>query len=376
MNLARGLAAVGDNVSCFSYTRREESREITSRAEDGHLAITRLGYAFWRYHHTNVILPRLNRVSEEVAAVLGRPIEIWHLHHPSSLVIATSLALRLRSGSPLVFTTHDPLFAAGWRPVISVRRVGLLREANWREWPELALRCLPYNLADKIISLSNHERELLLRSGFSPQKVAVIPHGVRRIQQVRGIREMLGLEDKFLILTVARFVKQKGHKYLIRAMPTVLKHADAHFLMIGTETALLPELISEARKFKVDGRITFLTSVSNEDLARAYNDCDIFVLPSLYESFGLVLLEAMSCGKPVVAFESGSTSEIINQMKDGIVVPRGDSDELAKAILLLAGNRSLRDSMGSAASSKVSERFAWPLIVSKTREVYEEALRR
>ena len=121
----------------------------------------------------------------------------------------------------------------------------------------------------------------------------------------------------------------------------------------------------------------FIDLLSDDELIQLYSACDLFVLPSLYESFGLVTVEAMACGKPVVATSTGVVPELALDGEGGIMVPPGDARELAKAIIMLL---SLKDEDRKMIARRnrglVEARFSIAAWADKQTEVYDRALSR
>jgi len=262
------------------------------------------------------------------------------------------------------------------RPVAtraSISKLGHFRPMT--RLPEMLFRSAPYLISDRIIALTNFEKRTLIASGLEPKKVVVIPHGVRRSPLKTGLREKLGIGDKMLVLTVARFVKQKGHAYLIQAIPRITKRHDVHFLMIGSQTTNLRELVALSKQLGVESHVTFMASASSDDVAAAYHESDVFVLPSLYESFGIAALEAMAAGMPVLATRVGGVPEIVEDMRTGILVRPADPAALAERIEALLGNSELRSELGNAAREVASDRYQWKEIAERTQNVYEELLK-
>ncbi|MCX8195275.1 MAG: glycosyltransferase family 4 protein [Candidatus Micrarchaeota archaeon] len=174
-------------------------------------------------------------------------------------------------------------------------------------------------------------------------------------------KEKFGLK-KTTVLSVARFVTQKGLKYLIRAM----KQVDAHLFLLGRGPEL-SNLQREVEAAKIEATI-YTERLSNEDMALLYAACDVFVLPSLWEPFGMVVAEAMATGKPVVASKIGGIPEIVEDGKSGILVPTHDENAIAKAINFLLDNPKKARRMGIEGRKRVEQNFTW----DKTAKAYEK----
>src|SRR5208282_4219634 len=169
-----------------------------------------------------------------------------------------------------------------------------------------------------------------------------------------------------LLLSVGRMVEYKGYRYLIHAMSTV----NATLLLIG-EGPERERLEADARRLGVEDRVAFLGKVDN--ISPYYQACDIFVLPSITrnEAFGLVQLEAMPCGNPVVNthLRSGVPFVWANGLT-GITVPPADSDSLARVINRLLDDPGRRMTYGEAGMRRVKEEFSLRQMVDRTVELY------
>lgn len=172
-------------------------------------------------------------------------------------------------------------------------------------------------------------------------------------------------ERQTRLLFVGRLESRKGIDTLLQAAPVILsRHPDAVLDIVGDDTIARPdgstykeEFLKSRVQADIRRRIRFHGRVDEPELRRFYRDCDIFVAPSRYESFGLVFLEAMVFGKPVVAGNAGGGPEVVTHGQTGLLVPPGDRDELVSALHMLLNDPAQRASMGKAARSDYLFRF-------------------
>ena len=149
-----------------------------------------------------------------------------------------------------------------------------------------------------------------------------------------------------IVLFVGRLTKQKNTQLLLRAAPTILQHFPSTLFLIvgdGAEKTRLQGLVNE---LQIGDNVIFEGKVPNELLPAYYRLCDIFVFPSNYEGWGMVAIEAMICGKPVVMTDVGCAGEAVIDGKNGFVVPVSDGNALAQKIIYLLGDAELRAEMG------------------------------
>lgn len=172
--------------------------------------------------------------------------------------------------------------------------------------------------------------------------------------------------DKKIIMTNARLVPQKGVKYLIEAMPRI---KNARLVVFG-RGVLREEL--EKRANEVGADVLFINEgISDESLVELYATADVFVLPSLFEPCPLVLLEAMACGKPIVATKIGGNPELIENKKSGLLVSAGNSNEIASAVNELLANEKFAKRLGANARTLAVKRFTWEKTAREVERFYK-----
>lgn len=212
-------------------------------------------------------------------------------------------------------------------------------------------------------------------------KVRVIPHGVdlcrfNILVDQNEQKEKLGVKsDEILALAVQRLAPRKAVEYLIYAMSIVSKENPKVKLLIvgdGPEKARLMEL---TKKLGINRNVAFKGSVDSQDLPKYYLACDIFVLHSLYEQFGIVLVEAMACGKPVISTKVGAIPDIVENEKTGLLVEPKNPKQLADAILKLANDEKLRKRLGEEGMKKAKEKYDWNIIVEEYLNAYEQLIK-
>ncbi len=236
-------------------------------------------------------------------------------------------------------------------------------------------------MADKIL-VSN--KNLIEFSEYLPKyksKCEVIPLGAKldwvnntsnRTDRVKKIKNDYASP---LVLFVGRLVYYKGIQFLIEA---ISKLPDVKLVIIGSGP-LEQKLIQQICSLNLKERIKILPEVDEETLHSYYEACDIFVLPSVEksETYGIVQIEAMACGKPVVCTELKTGTTFINQHeRTGFVVPPRDSNALAEAIQKLIFNEELRIELGQNAKQRAQLEFTSEKMVERTYKVYQDLMNR
>jgi phosphatidylinositol alpha-1,6-mannosyltransferase len=190
--------------------------------------------------------------------------------------------------------------------------------------------------------------------------------------------ERYGLSDKKVILTLARITERKGHDIMLRALPTVLKSCPNLVYVIAGTGGHQRNLEKLAHDLELDDHVLFCGYVPNEELADHYNLCDVYVMASFeiavkgdVEGFGITYLEAGSSGKPVVACATGGVTDAVEHEVNGLVVPPGDSDSLAAALLRVLEDSDLAERLAAAGRKRVEQTYNWRSIARQTKAAME-----
>jgi phosphatidylinositol alpha-1,6-mannosyltransferase len=189
-----------------------------------------------------------------------------------------------------------------------------------------------------------------------------------------SVRRRLGWGERPVILTVGRLQKRKGQDMLIRAMSAIREQlTDVLYSIVGDghERAALESLIATNG---LAGHVELRGEPSDAELIECYQQCDLFVLPNRtvegdFEGFGMVLVEAQSCGKPVIAGDSGGTGETMDVGRTGLIVDCTQPEPLARGVIELLQDRPRCNQMGRAAREWVTGRFDWPKLASQAASI-------
>jgi phosphatidyl-myo-inositol dimannoside synthase len=228
-----------------------------------------------------------------------------------------------------------------WDPLPFTRRVALRR-------------------ADEVWAVSGYTaREVIRLHGVADQRIQVIHNCLDPFWNTAPVGRTI--RDTQVVLAVGRMSRadvRKGIDVLIAAFAVAANDVPAIELKIVGSGDDVPRLRTLAAETPVWRKIEFIGAATDEKLAALYHECDIFALPSGKEGFGLVYLEAMAAGKPVVAARATAVEEVVDR-SSGILVPFGDVAQTAAAIVRLARDGSLRQSMGEAGRERVRTTFSF-----------------
>jgi glycosyltransferase involved in cell wall biosynthesis len=232
--------------------------------------------------------------------------------------------------------------------------------------------------ADRILTVSKETMKYVLRLGADKTKTSVMYNGVDTncffTAQKEESRKKLDLPKKRkIIFSVRRLVYKNGLDTLIESAAQVTReNPDALFVVAGKGPS--KQLIEDnIKELGIENNIKLTGFVPDELLPVYYNAADYFVLPSASgEGLPLVLFEAMACGLPVIATAVGGTPEIIDHMKNGVLVPPRNPEAMAEAISKLLAEKELGKNIGEEAKKNVDDRFTWEENVRQLQKVYRE----
>lgn len=231
--------------------------------------------------------------------------------------------------------------------------------------------------ADHVIAVSEATRRIMIDTEGVPGGLITTvyngmnPLGEPSAESVARVRRELGLGDEPVLLMLARLHEEKGHRFLFEALPEIESRVGPVTVLLGGEGPHRAELEAMARSRVIDSNVRFLGRRS--DVAELISLCSLLVLPSLAESFGFVLVEAMSLGKTVVASTTGGIPEVVDHEKTGLLVPLADSEQLAGAISRVLQSPEWARELGEEGRKRAA-RFSFDNMMRGYEAVYERVL--
>lgn len=322
------------------------------------------------------MLPRLHRQFQ---------FDLIHTQFPVMPDILVRLLRRIRI--PTICTVHSTVETQ----LASIKRaqMGFL-ELDSAEKANIAL-FLPLKLCQYFylreirwfITVSDFIRKKLVKSYkyINEKRICTIHHGVNTQRFSPTVKRNpygfpLQAATGQIVLFTGRFVAKKGPHILVQAIPKVLKHVpDAYFVFAGAGD-FSPYMKLLKQENVPASNFLFLGYVDSADMPNLYNLASVYVAPSFEDSLGIRILEAMSCGKAVVASEVGGVPEIISSGQNGILVPPGESDKLAEEIVNLLKDNNLRRKLAKAGRETVLNKFSSERMARQTATLYEDILHR
>jgi len=306
---------------------------------------------------------QLNFAMLEYAIGLVKKTDFDIIHGHDWLIAYAARVLKINYSLPLITTIHATEYGRNFGIHTDLQRT---------------INCVEkwlINESDRIIVNSNYMRDELI-SVFSTDinKIKVINNGVdlRKFENVspdHEFRQNYAAPNEKIVFFVGRLVNEKGVHILLNAIPKILSnYYDVKFVIAG-KGPCLNNLIELSQRLNITNKVYFTDYVSEEVLLKLYKCSDIAVFPSTYEPFGIVALEGMVAGIPVVVSDVGGLGEIVNHREDGMKFYSGNSNSLADCILELLKNKDLSESIKKTALQKVHKLYNWDSI---TEEILDE----
>ena len=358
-NLAKHLRERGHGVFFFHPSRRD------LMASTGK---TKLGFPDFRMRLA-LPLSAARPILSTVAFCLLLPLML------------AQLLMFIRRNNIHVINVHYPmasfvLFAicrrlASIKLVTSIHGADIFPNGRARGNYHKALRYLLVS-SDLIVANSRaFQKEFLTIFPQLHEKTTVIHNGLDPAEFEGRDRFQLETDGRY-ILCIAAHNEKKGLDVLLRAFAEIIRVETELKLILAGDGPLRPQLEDLALSLRLNSHVLFVGSQNRKEIARLLHGCELFILPSRSEPFGIAIIEAMACGKPVVATNIGGIPEIITTGNNGILVEADRPSELAAAVIAVLSDASLKTIIAQNAQTTVNERFLW----KNTGEAYEKVFAR
>ncbi len=293
----------------------------------------------------------------------------------------TRLRRLLGRTCPDVVCTHD--YRSTTLARIALYRLRIPHVAFWRGVTKEGLKVSLYywleqrflRAVDHVVVVSGSQRSFLLVQGLPAHGVSLVPNSVDvvagdGVPSVTISSLVEGAEGRTLLATAGRLSAEKGHAYLIEAMPRLIAARDDILLLVFGQGPMLERLQALAARLKCTSHVRFLGFV--DDFASLVKSVNVFVLPSLSEGLPNVLLEAMAAARPIVATRAGGVVDVIRHEENGLLVAPGDSAALAAGILRLVSDAGLATRLADSAREAVRNSYSFEAQAEQLIKIYTE----
>lgn len=273
-----------------------------------------------------------------------------------------ALWLKMKYNSPLIVTIHgvDVCSSAPHKPTIE--RSNRLKKSILEV----------FKSADKTVGVSSMVRDTILKYSPIPKKISFINNGIP-FDKIKS-KSFNGKSQKIKIISVGYLIKRKGHEFVIHSIPALISEGfEVEYIIIG-DGKNRKYLESLVREKQLEGTVSFWGIKSQEEVFHYLSEADIFCLPSWDEAFGVVYIEAMAAGLPVIACKGQGIQDVIEDGINGMLVEPKSADSVRDALRKLILNPDLCRKMGQTAAKHVNEKFTWSVNADKYIEIYKEVL--
>lgn len=362
--LAAALGDMGMQIDIFTREHADVVNRIETIGPNVRVVHLKVGepdaHIGELYAQLPEFLDQLNAFREEE----GLEYDVVHSHYWLSSWVGRELSQAM--GVPHVVTFHT---------------LGLIKmqsragEVEQAERPVVETEVMA--TADRIIAFSPHERDAMARLyGADPKKVSLVPCGVdlsvfRPLDQ-KTVRERLGLNGEKIMLYVGRVEPLKGLDLLVETAAQMDSEEGVRMIVVGADAnggQEMDRVKQLAKERDLEDQIDFVGQVDHTELPLYYNAADVCVVPSYYESFGLVALESMACGTPVVATRVGGLSTIVQHGRTGYLKPWRCPDAFANSVEMIISSDGLQQSLGEAARLR-AEGMGWDNVAAMMWDEY------
>lgn len=349
-NLSKGLIKKGHKVTVIT---RGSTRIVEREVIDGIDVLKATFFPLYPFHMT-----LHGFFVNSLLKSLGPEFSLVHLHSPLIPSIKTDL--------PIITTVHTAMrIDSRYHEVVDPYSLAEKVQSMYFS-PFVESQLL--RLSDKVTAVSPSVANELKEYGMDSSEVTVMWNGVDE-KIFFPIRKKEKFEKYVLYTGVLR--ARKGLFDLIKCAILVKRIIpDIKFVICGTGS-LLQNLKEKVRSVGLEEQVIFLGRVDRKKLIQIYQNATIHVVPSIYEGLPTVLLEAMACGLPVVATNIGGNRDIISSNVNGLLIPPGSPEAMAKMIMILWDNESLRKKIGGNARETILKKYTWDIVVNDFVNVYE-----
>lgn len=315
-----------------------------------------------------VYLMNMN-MQKEAAAIIREigGVDIFHAH--DWLVASASIGLKHIFRKPLICTIHST--EMGRRGGLHSDYERMIHETEswltYESWKVIC--CSRYMLSEVKLTFSLPDDKLIM----IPNGVALDEYEQYYKSDLRGFRNNFASPQEKIVLFVGRLVYEKGAHVLVKATPQILEKVNAKIVIVGNGY-MKDSLAALAQNMGVAHKVLFTGFMDDESLKKLQICADVSVVPSLYEPFGIVALEAMASKSPVVASDTGGLSEIVEHEVTGVKVYPGDPNSLAWGVTKVLLDENFASKLRENAYRKIREVFNWDKISQQTLKVYLKVL--
>jgi len=320
-------------------------------------------FASWIY----LMNMNMQKEAAAIAAKIENKIDVFHAH--DWLVATAGIGLKHVFRKPLLVTIHST--EMGRRDGVHTQTEKMIHETEaWLTYEAWKIICC----SDYMVS---HAKWVF---GLPEDKLVMIPNGVKpqvykdtNKGEEKKFRRMFALPEEKIVLYVGRLVYEKGIHILVNAAPKILEKVNAKFIIVGSGY-MKEQLLDIVKSMNLEHKVLFAGFLEDGILLKLQKYADVSIVPSLFEPFGIVALEAMAARSPIVVSDTGGLSEIVDHNSTGVKIYPNDPESLAWGVTKILLDEKYSANLRKNAYKKIKEKYDWKKIALKTKKIYKSVL--
>ena len=381
LQLAKALAKLGMKVDIYTRWFDPDRKQIDPVPGHPDVRVVRISSGPWEFLPKEVIYDSLPELVANMAEFIRRnslDYDLFHGHYIDAGIVTLDVAREF--SKPAFFTAHS--LGAWKREQMGGDPDEMDKKYNFSHRVAEELRIFK-TVKAQTVTTGIQEEKLEELYGFTSEAIEVIPPGID-VDRFRPTipddeKVVTGIRGRY-IFCLSRIDTNKGHDMLLKAFDIVRKEIPDIQLVIGggspkpqqTELEVIGAIKDIINRHDMNSRVQIYGYVPDEILVALYRQAELFVLPSLFEPFGMTAQEAMACGTPVIASKLGGIREVISSGENGLLVDPRNTSEFAEGIIKLLNDREKLEDMGQRAYKHVHEHYSWGAIARRHLAFYSK----
>jgi mannosylfructose-phosphate synthase len=383
LQLSKALSALGIRIDIYTRWFDPEKSQVDTLPDNSRARIIRIPSGPWEFIPKERLYETLPELAENMKNYIQEnnlDYDLFHAHYVDAGIVAAVTARAMEK--PFFFTAHS---LGAWKK----EQMGgdpdeMEKKYNFKLRIKEERRIFEL-VHGQSVTTPLQKQKLEELYGFRSENIEVIPPGtdIHHYCLLEDTKDKIKtpLPEKY-IFCLSRIDTNKGHDHLLTAFHMIKeKIPDIHLVIGGGSPKPEPrekEIIKNIKKFieqkDMEGRVLLIGYVPDELMAPYYRQAELFVLPSLFEPFGMTATEAMACGTPIVASKFGGIKNVISSGENGLLVDPTNPEEFASALMTLLENKSLAEEMGMKGHETVKKEYSWEAIARKHLDFYKKFL--
>lgn len=381
LELAKAISKLGIKVDIFTRWFDQDNKQVDPVPNYPGVNIVRIKAGEWDFIPKEFIYDVLPELTKNMISFIKEnnlDYDLYHGHYIDAGIVTVDVAKAF--GKPSFFTAHS--IGAWKKDQMGGNPAEMEKKFNFKHRIAEELRIFKAVNAQTVTSLVQLEKLEDLYN-YKASNIVDIPPGVDihtyQLPTAKALEQKTSLPKKY-VFCISRIDTNKGHDFLLHAFDLVRKKIKDVDLVIGggspnpkqREIDLYQKMKDIISEKGMEGRVQLIGYVPDELMPIYYQQSEMFVLPSLFEPFGMTTQEAMACGKAVIASKFGGIRNVINQGENGLLVDPSNASEFADAIISLLENEQKTKIIGQNAYQTVQDNFSWEAIANRFFEFFKQ----